>query len=172
MANKLRSHKARVDWKHSNPIIIEGPDGSGKSTLVDQYFPNAIHAGGPPINHEEAIERLYEPTPGHVYDRWTGVSEQIYGPLVRGVSLLSEEEYLDGILKTRPTIIYCRPPLEVILSNLVNQKEKPHKPKKFIKEVKERAEMIVEAYDKLLGDKFPRLGVPVFTYDYSKGMKS
>lgn len=81
-------------------IILEGPDGAGKSSLASRLFEQVANHGpttllhrGPPNEHplleyELALE-TYEPGAGHhvIADRWH-LGELIYGPIYRGESLL------------------------------------------------------------------------------------
>ena len=153
------------------PIIIEGADGSGKSTLIKQQFPGAIHAGGPPKTSEELLARLDLPVPGNVYDRWTAISEQIYGPIIHGRNLLSTWYFDQAIMDKRPMFIYCRPPTHVMKMNLKAQIEKPHKNPEFIEQVCMKADEIRAAYDDLMLIDLPtRLGAFVLTYDYTGGI--
>lgn len=155
-----------ISSKHSRPVIIEGPDGSGKSTLIRNAFPDAKHMGGPPKTADELVARLNLVEPGNVYDRWTATSEQVYGMALRH-SLLVPPSILDeAILRVKPIIIYCRAPDEIMDDNLRGQEERPHKSWQHISTIIEKRERIRELYDELM-QRLPSLGCDVFHYDYT-----
>lgn len=120
-------------------LVIEGPDGSGKSTLV-KALAEALEW---PINErvvaqdttiaggrtqlrtwvEDNVNRGFQ---RRVFDRHRLISEPIYGPLCRN-------ELQDGFddmewfaeawtqfLHCRPFVIYCLPHLEVVTHNVIN----------------------------------------------------
>ena len=153
----------------NSPIVVEGPDGSGKSTLIESVFPGAIHSGGPCKNHAELMRRLYAPTPGCVYDRWSGVSELVYGEVFRGL-MLPAERFVEAMRIVRPVIIYCRPPEHVLDRNLLLQKEKGHKPAEFIAKVIANTQAIRDRYDTII-DLARNNGCTVLEYDYTNGEK-
>lgn len=113
-----------------NLIILEGPDGTGKSTLAheleQQGFKN-IHFGVPPASaqaSEEAMfrfffEPLYASSVPVVFDR-LHLSDRIYGPLMRGgspMSLRAEiliERYIEA---ADGQVVICLPPRRVAFSN-------------------------------------------------------
>lgn len=78
-------------------IIIEGPDGAGKTTLAKQLAfltGKAYHHEGPPpqgvdvFQHYMSLLVRNEPT---VFDRLFE-GENVYGPILRGATRLSAEE--------------------------------------------------------------------------------
>lgn len=154
---------------HSKPIVIEGTDGSGKSTLIENYFSgNALHGGGPPKTRQEFMERLKSIEPGGVYDRWCGISEQVYGPIIRGTLLATKRDINNVIREKSPIVIYCRPPVQVTFENLKRQMVKPHKDKEFIRQVVKHSTTIQQEYDRLMFSILPRLGCLVLHYDYTR----
>lgn len=92
-------------------IVLEGPDCAGKSTtarwLKETQYPNAvILKQGPPSG--DILERYLKPLEAlrHdddvvVLDRWH-IGELIYGPLLRGKSLLTEQQadYIDMVMQS------------------------------------------------------------------------
>jgi hypothetical protein len=116
-------------------IILEGPDGGGKSTLAKQLavlwdLPIAERVVS---KDTEAMidlkawteENVRNMGPLQVYDRHRLISEPIYGPILRAgrpqpgfeslgwLSAMTQEFY-----RHQPIIIYCIPPLEVVMENL------------------------------------------------------
>lgn len=119
-------------------IVVEGPDGCGKSTLIEHMmieYPTLkvrprswLHDG-----HRGPIKDLYrwtiqdmatwgmESTP-RLYDRYPFVSEYIYGPLIRGEvdSRFFGPEAIDWLqdFYTRSLLILCIPPRATMMGNL------------------------------------------------------
>ncbi|MGB2791309.1 MAG: hypothetical protein WBC29_02030 [Candidatus Moraniibacteriota bacterium] len=92
-------------------IIVEGVDGSGKTTLVNELSQHApdntiITHCGPLKKHplHEYLRPLEQLGSDDVFiaDRWH-VGEMVYGPLYRGVSRLTPEmmAYIEGFLASR-----------------------------------------------------------------------
>jgi hypothetical protein len=116
-------------------IVIEGPDGGGKSTLVQQISQQF----GRPISHRvvdkdtNALVDLKAWTEKnlsftndlYVYDRHRLISEPIYGPIIREKPEpgFDDPQWLATMMwqfymKKRPLIIYCLPSLETVIENV------------------------------------------------------
>lgn len=133
-------------------IVVEGPDGSGKSTLVRHLCEGlgvkaddrACTSTGGPVDeltawtssdlnarqlgrlHTIAVAHEY-PTPT-VIDRYPLCSEPIYGPVCRGslADGFDSEWYeaaLVSLLSLNPLIIYCMPPLAEVTKNTLNAEQ-------------------------------------------------
>jgi hypothetical protein len=95
-------------------VVVEGPDNSGKTTLVGYIAPRlglqVIKGEGPPIDIDEWAERFERDPKGYaIYDRHTAVSEPIYGRILRGVDFSSERPELITRFYSEPRLfIYCR----------------------------------------------------------------
>lgn len=103
-------------------LIFEGPDGAGKSTMIEAVktiaeadgVPTSIWRAGPFPADSNAKREYALPLTSLtasqdwlvIMDRWH-VGELVYGPLLRGVSRLSEEErcWIEGYLKTCGAVI-------------------------------------------------------------------
>lgn len=111
-------------------IVVEGPDGSGKSTLIaafkerfdllhhtaprgrtGQKFAGwtAQHSGGPAKSADEIEERAreYLTRDRTLFDRHPCVSNPIYSTIFHGIGGPSADLIAQFYL-TRPLIIYCR----------------------------------------------------------------
>lgn len=117
-------------------IILEGPDGSGKTTLKDQLLedmPKLFQAHrhtdsmGPRTNLKRWVEdELSWPgvLPCTIYDRHPLISEPIYGPMLRGnlaPGFRNDTWYMTQwrkLIMKNPLIIFCLPPLEIVLENV------------------------------------------------------
>ena len=125
-------------------VIVEGMDGSGKTTLVrqlDAYFGEQVIVV-PGYNRTPDpkspmpqwwMEQLAVNRPGQfaMHDRFF-YPELVYGPVLRG-SVNAEKWVLDYVLKflrAHAMIIYCRPPTEVITRGIEVEDQmegvKPH----------------------------------------------
>lgn len=109
-------------------ILVEGPDGAGKTTLVDRLFWSTRAAWrsscgvpqGPalPEYTRKLIEGWYERAPVVIFDRFH-LGEQVYGPIMRNGDSLGAMgcEVLEDILRQfyHPVVVLARPPLESCL---------------------------------------------------------
>lgn len=116
-------------------VILEGVDGSGKSTLVDDFLLQlgdsavTLHRG--PIKTHPMHEyvhalRAYQPTTDKVVcDRWH-VGELVYGPLYRGESKLTSamETYVELFLTSRGALkLWVDTPFETVRVRLATRGE-------------------------------------------------
>lgn len=116
-------------------IIVEGPDGAGKTTLIEQLqaryglevAPRVVTKGAEAMVDLKVWveENLAQGFQYRIFDRHRLISEFIYGPLLRqqqqpGFTDLTwswlQLEKLYG--EVRPFIIYCLPPLETVAENV------------------------------------------------------
>lgn len=119
-------------------IILEGPDGSGKTTLKEQILrdwagefqaqPRAVRSDATsivPIGQYIQNE-LARGFGNRLYDRFALISSPMYLPLPNPtfVDPLTDVEWLkiqyNRLDKIDPAIIYCLPPKEVVLQNLAD----------------------------------------------------
>lgn len=105
-------------------IIVEGPDGAGKSTLCQQLMNSGLvnkTLDSPRIAGKGNVERmkyetdrylrLYADDPAVVVDRMI-FSEMAYGPVLRGGSVFTMAEYLNYLLQiqnSKSFVIFCLP---------------------------------------------------------------
>lgn len=112
-------------------IIVEGPDGSGKTTLIDKLssalrMPLHKRASdsikGPELSTLDVwvntdVNLMHRAAPS-IYDRHPLVSEPIYGPVCRGkVPGMFNQDWWVKTMTTRTAhyalLVMCLPPLDV-----------------------------------------------------------
>lgn len=117
-------------------ILLEGVDGSGKSTLVDDFLlqlhDEAVHYRRGPLKDHPLHEYLWPLVkyrtllgPSVVCDRWH-VGELVYGPLYRGASKLTPamEAYIDAFLASRGALkLWVDTPFETVQIRLKTRGE-------------------------------------------------
>ncbi|MEG2887217.1 MAG: hypothetical protein RR853_08840 [Aurantimicrobium sp.] len=115
-------------------IIVEGPDGGGKSTLIKSIQElTGFKVAGRVVSKETKalfdlkvwVEDNLDLGPHDaIYDRYRLISEFIYGPILR---IAQQPGFTDPdwvlhsmskLYQNDPLIIYCLPPLEVVQWNL------------------------------------------------------
>ena len=132
-------------------IIIEGPDGSGKSRFAEQLseainWP-VLHNGGPPKDQEEIIDRVRKRNQldNTILDRHPIISENVYGPVLRGTWHLPLEQWLYQF-PANAILIYCT------AERFTQLDQKEHKSAEHIKEVLVREKAIRKAYDDIISN--------------------
>lgn len=145
------------------PIIIEGPDGAGKTftlynfinTHVDYNFaPRACTSIGGPLVGDELIDYLreYGCVEGMVYDRHPCISGLVYDAVFAREVQPSVARELQKTFQTildRATVVYCRPPMEQIV-NAVHQSPQ-------MVGVRQGIYRIVDTYDSLMQGAIPHI---------------
>lgn len=116
-------------------IIVEGPDGAGKTTLIGQLqeryglevAPRVVTKGAEAMTDLKVWveQNLAGGFQYRIFDRHRLISEYIYGPLLRKkqqpgfTDLTWSWMQLDKLYRdVQPFIIYCLPPLEVVAENI------------------------------------------------------
>lgn len=157
-------------------IVVEGPDGGGKSTLIrdlsERYmFPIAPRVVSKDTDAMVDLKAWVEDNTlqGFQYkffDRHRLISEPIYGPILRDqiqpgfddVSWLGWQMRL--FYQAKPIIIFCIPPLEAVRANVIGDGEDN-------KVVRSRIDKIYSAYvARATIDEFFRPGRTMI-YDYT-----
>lgn len=150
-------------------IIVEGLDNTGKTTLInhlaERFMLTRVKSPGPaPLLHhlQWITEALTNECVRTIYDRFSVISECIYGQVLRNGSIFKNlsEDLLQLTLQKQPLIIYCRPPPAVIF----NWGDRPQ-----MARVKDHAADLLQSYDletwrirRLNGDR------NVLRYDYTQ----
>lgn len=151
------------------PIVIEGPDGAGKSTLIKrlsndlQVRPH--HTGGPSISTKEFRDRItvvYNMKLLRIFDRLPMISERIYRSIDNKPLPISIEEMDHHLQAVDPLVIFCRRKNLTDMYRAIDRTNKPHKPADFTQQVVERYRDVVAAYDKFMSET----PVDVYHYDW------
>lgn len=98
-------------------VVVEGPDNTGKSTLIQSIraqIPELtfVPGGGPEKFPEEINHRIKAllPMKDSLFDRHPCVSQMIYGRFRDPVSMV-EPSLLDQFYATKPIFVYCFGPV-------------------------------------------------------------
>lgn len=153
--------------------ILEGPDGSGKTTLAEYLTEHTerpiLHSPGLRHGRDEMIawvlKRLSSPDrDDYILDRFPLISELVYGPIIRsGAELNFGHALYSAWYQTPTTVIYCRPPYDVI-----EQEAK----KKETEALMKKLPQIVRGYDHIMAGQLSanlkgKTQVSIITYDYT-----
>lgn len=172
---------AKVNTPPRTNIILEGPDGAGKSTLGQRLAADLgyeyIHTGG---GQKDTMELICEmdyrsrmlreantKNKGIIYDRISHISSAIYR-IAFGEKPLANQVRCWRYLKEDSgpiVIVYVRRMADEDMLNSVVESKKDHKSPEHLKKVKANFPKIVELYD----DAMPRIAkiLPVFDcYDW------
>lgn len=117
-------------------IIVEGPDGSGKTTLIEQLVEHTGLPVAPRVvsKDTEAMVDLKKWTEDNVWGGWQPtifdrhrlISEPIYGPIFRDKdepgfeNLYWFSHMLGEFYRTGPVLIFCLPPLTEVMANVIS----------------------------------------------------
>lgn len=157
-------------------LIVEGPDGSGKSTLckelslaldwpiADRVVDKDTKAMGDLTSWTEAnVSRGFQ---GTIFDRHRLISGPIYGPIMRRGPVSQRELYkIDWVeamtaqfMRCSPIIVFCLPPFETVVKNLDNDPDNLA--------VSAKIDAIYRSYVSAI-PLWSRLGLLTFVYDYT-----
>jgi len=175
-------------------LIVEGPDGSGKSTAIAAYqrafqykygeplrvFHLCSMFGGIPRNASDYALRVQVMDNAAwpcVFDRSPFISELVYGPILRNKTVVpvasleadisccfTSESDLHGLFTTY--LLYCRPPYKVLLKNMIVSKR--HKSDVHCDIVKAHQDEIILAYDEIISKNSVRFPSQILRYDYTR----
>lgn len=165
-------------------IIVEGPDNSGKSTLIkwlkDNLQVKELKHGrhGPPSGAKDIVERteiilkeaISYTHKATVVDRFSLIGESIYGPVLRGKDLWTEVpmdkiRLQKALITLDPFFIYCRPDKSVIMDMKTHQ-VKDYDTEEHVLNIVKNQELIIDAYDNYFAMIKPH---NFYKYDYTRG---
>lgn len=146
-------------------IVVEGPDGSGKSTFARALsnFLHCIYIKSEvrpvkdvfyPLDYHRFLRNIDADVGNVVSDRHVIVSEPIYGSIIRGGHILREDDIRRAASDC--FAVYCRPPTPTILQNIESSEQ--------MKGVVDNAHDLIREYDRVM------LRLPfkqVMTFDYT-----
>lgn len=149
-------------------VILEGPDGSGKSTLLRKLLeknpeyqpaPRSCSSLGGPLFGSDLVMYLvnYGSLSQSIYDRHPSISGAVYDSVFHRVPPKSAGQHLRGLfywLTENARIIYCRPPIDVIVRSVLSSPQ--------MDGVFRNIFQIVDTYDSLMANI-----VPHETYDWT-----
>jgi thymidylate kinase len=134
-------------------IVLEGPDGSGKSTLgkrLELDF-DGIYKPSPLLNTQDLFDEITEDqeyyshnTKLYIMDRVTWISELIYSKILNRpcrLNLMKFKHYLE----LPQIVIYCRP--TGISKKDISTEYKQHKSNEHLEAVKRKHTNIINAYE-------------------------
>jgi len=153
-------------------------DNTGKSTLckrlsLDLDLPLVVYTAAKTreamiewtkneLKKMDELSRIEEDTSA-IYDRFRPISEQIYGPILRGHNVFTDTEegvkLFERFLQLDPLIIYCRPHSETILSFSDGREQ--------MEGVIENGRKLLNQYDYFITRLINR-GVRFEVYDYER----
>jgi GTPase SAR1 family protein len=158
-------------------IIVEGPDGAGKTTLIGRLChdltlvkrgkfvkSNGDGSGTNDLFGDAYVDVVNQPDMGMmVYDRHPMISEYVYGPIVRGRLpedfTTSQAHATLRLMAQQVLVVWCLPPLSVVHDNVWHQDNEQ------MRGVQSRIRQIHQMYHSM------RMWWPgeSVTYDYTSG---
>lgn len=150
-------------------IIVEGPDGAGKSTLVQRLIdenpglklaPRACTSLGGPLRGDAMRKWLrdYSRMYGYIYDRHQCISGAVYDAIRADPPDASFRRQLSSIFRDiyeNAHIVYCRPPRHEILKAVHTSDQ--------MAGVTSKIDLIIDMYDSIMANM-----VPHEVYDWTK----
>lgn len=159
-------------------VIVEGPDGSGKTRLLDHLVKDTgltrreracTSEDGPIDNIKGYVEDYLRDHTGGIWDRHPLISEPIYGPIIRGYMSggFDNPAWLSPMLAQfyayEPIIIYCLPAWYEVHNNILKNHDArtPH-----MAGVVEKGLAIYNLYQAQASRDAIRPGVFIYDYGY------
>lgn len=149
-------------------VILEGADGSGKTTLanrirkeIDQYL-LLLRSNGPPSIGQLADYIGWVDSLPHklvlITDRNPILSEAVYGPIIRGKCLHALTVEQMARMFRNALIVHCRPNYSALAAGAAKEVQ--------MEGVVANLRHIIKAYDELMGN-LEEGGVEIKRYDFT-----
>lgn len=133
-------------------IIVEGMDGSGKTTLAKklcQIFPDSEYHRNEKGPREDLGQWWMEQLSWNpsrkviIHDRFF-YPELVYGPVLRGKISVDEGtiRYVSDFIRSYAFLIYCRPPIHTIRAGVMVEDQFPG--------IRENFNQLLSQYDKVM----------------------
>jgi pantothenate kinase-related protein Tda10 len=158
-------------------FVIEGPDGSGKTTLAEKLGPH-VHFGGPLTSYADYLVRMSKGfrhlSEFTIFDRHSSISELVYGIFrFERHPLVPTMEAMEILAKFEPLVIYCRPPKKHLMRSLPDSLKVPkdHKSTNQIDLVLANYEAIIDQYDTIIDlyeSEMPQISVLRYDHTHDK----
>jgi energy-coupling factor transporter ATP-binding protein EcfA2 len=154
-------------------VIVEGPDGSGKSTLVQWLHEQlkdskVVRWNDPPENEKQLGQNLMcsgimmKYGDNVIQDRSPWVTDPIYKTVEIGSKNMGTwAHYQAKLIEIQPVLIYCRPPDSVITRHAKTGSSPPDNPK-YLSWIGNNIEKLIFFYDQFFGSLRP------LVYDWTK----
>lgn len=150
-------------------IIIEGPDGAGKTMLLNRLLekypeyraaPRPCSSLGGPLCGKDMAAYLvrHGRLDQAIYDRYPPISGAVYDPVLHRTTDMAIGPYLRGAfywITENARVIYCRPPINMIIRSVLSGPQ--------MNGVARNIYRIVDMYDSLMGNIIPHE-----RYDWTK----
>ncbi len=162
-------------------VYVEGPDGSGKTTLIGELanvlpsrYPallpgmTLVPTDDPPKSWDECLARIQRRlAPGLLCDRSSGLlSELVYAPVLRGGVLApGGEGEMWGMVESllhAVTFVYCLPSLDSLDPTFRPEEDPAH-----VKLVKAKSRELLARYDEVMA-RVSSMGGRVVRYDFMR----
>jgi shikimate kinase len=144
-------------------IIVEGIDGSGKTTLcraLGDLLNLQVHHSSKERDRqamERNMEQALQDPVAKIWDRIHAISEIVYGPILRGGALINGEYWRHQVRQQDPLIIYCRVPIAYVHSSGPSEFETLE----HFQAAQAKRRAIYDLYDRIM------LGYAPILYDYT-----
>jgi thymidylate kinase len=141
-------------------IVVEGPDGAGKSTLMGELAKHPAinsftvwHAGGPVrsvVDYQQRIEYI-KLHANMIMDRIPCLSELVYCSILGRSLPVPANRLWNDLVRLNPIIVYCSLASSKVMLALMAA-SKPYKPPEYYAQLREHHAEVCEKYRMLIGE--------------------